>query len=66
MLTENTIHLTDHGFWLRNVTIKWELPEVLALEADDGVIPLTAKEEVLKQFRKFNIDLTPKVYYADM
>lgn len=44
------------------MAIKWEIPDEITSEAgEDGVVPLTAKQDALKQFRKFNIDLTPKV-----
>lgn len=62
MFTENSILLTDQVYGLENVSIKWSESSDVALEAgEDGVVPATAKQEALKQFRKFNIDLTPKV-----
>lgn len=53
--------LNSHN--LSNFTYKWNINETLNENDNDDTKEMSGRECILKESRKFNIDLTPKVSY---
>lgn len=53
-LASDTIKLHDNLCRLQNIVQNWSQ---LSIEGEENVL----KDKALKEFRKFNIDITPKV-----
>lgn len=58
---ETLIELGFNSHNITNFTYKWNVDDII----DDENIEFKTQSDILKDSRKFNIDLTPKVNYTN-
>lgn len=63
-LSNNSIKLSDNLCRLVNVSQEFHVCDKQSNEQQDIVDPKWTKQKVMNEFRKFNIDVTPKVFYV--